>query len=94
MSKILKTLTEIKESLSRPGAVLVFDERIMVQSYFVECEGIRIRCSKTADRLTYGKNKCVNFSHRTSLERFYTPIADSRSYDAIRHAAWDNVFKS
>ena len=75
------TLTQIKSALAQPGAMLVFNERIMVQSYFVEVEGRRTRCSKTADRLTYGKNKFVTFSHRTPLERFYV-VTDDDNADA------------
>jgi hypothetical protein len=79
MNKTLKTLAEIKAALSQPGAQLVFDERCMVQSYFVEVAGCRTRCSQTADRLTWSKNAFVRFSHRTNLERFYVVASDRKA---------------
>ena len=66
----LKTLEQIKAALNEDGAMLVYDARIQVQSYYVQSKnGVRTRCSKLADRLTYAKNAVVKVTRRIALAR-------------------------
>lgn len=74
MTKRLTTLAQIRTALAEDGAMLVFDERLLSRGYLVRhADGREVRCSKVADRLTWGKNAAVTFSHRTPLELYYTP---------------------
>ena len=70
---MLMTMKDIIAALTEENALLIFDERFSVQSYFIlRANGQRIRCAKIADRLTWGANPRVRFSHRDALTRYYT----------------------
>jgi hypothetical protein len=74
MTKKLTTLAQMRAALAENGAVLVFDEHMLSRGYLVRhADGREVRCSQVADRLTWGKNAAVTFSHRTPLELYYTP---------------------
>jgi hypothetical protein len=76
MNNTYKTMNEVRNALKVPGAVLVFNDRVGAQAYYVEVNGQRVRCSHVADRLTWASCKDgVRFTHRTTLERFYAPKA-------------------
>lgn len=79
MTNKLDKLADIKTALSEKGAMLVYDERFSIQSYYVQrADGQRVPCTKVADRLTYGAKAFVKFSHRDPLTRYYVVKDDAK----------------
>lgn len=88
----LTTLAQIRAALAEKGATLIHHDSALSHDWAVQrFNGQRIPCTQVADRLTYGKNPAVKFSHRTPLLLTYKPIEAALKDEALERLMEQNA---
>lgn len=71
----LTTLAQMKAALAEDSATLIKNDTYRNNSWEIRrFNGQRIRCSRLAEKLTFGPHQAVRFSHRTATGLTYVPV--------------------